>query len=52
MYHLILNESKNNQALQIANSETGILQNMPKDIVCTDAVQAVGKIDCKFEEIP
>ena len=48
---VILNESKNNQALQIANSETGILQNMPKDIACTDAVQAVGKIDCKFEEI-
>ena len=45
------NESKNNQALQIANSETGILQNMPKGIACTDAVQAVGKIDCKFEEI-
>ena len=48
---VFLNESKNNQALQIANSETGILQIMPKGIACTDAVQAVGKIDCKFEEI-
>ena len=37
--------------MQIANSETGILQNVPKDIACTDAVQAVGKIDLKFNEI-
>ena len=43
--------TKNNQALQIANSETGILQNVPKDIACTDAVQAIGKIDFKFNEI-
>jgi len=44
-------ESKKNLALQFANSETGILQNMPKGIACTDAVQAVGKIDCKFDEL-
>ncbi len=43
--------SENNQAMQIANSETGILQNVPKGIACTDAVQAVGKIDCKLSEI-
>ena len=43
--------SKNYQALQIANSETGILQNVPKDIACTDAVQAIGKIDINFNEI-
>ena len=46
-----VSESKKNLALQIANSETGILQNMPKGIVCSDAVQAVGKIDCKFDEL-
>ena len=48
---VILNETKNNCALQIANSETGILQNLPKGVACTDAVQAVGKIDCRFEKI-
>ena len=48
---VMVSESKKNLALQIANSETGILQNMPKGIACTDAVQAVGKIDCKFDEL-
>lgn len=46
-----VSESKKNLALQIANSETGILQNIPKGIACSDAVQAVGKIDCKFDEL-
>ena len=46
-----VSEAKKNLALQIANSETGILQNMPKGIACSDAVQAVGKIDCKFDEL-
>ena len=46
-----LTEPENNQALQIANSETGILQKVPKGITCTDAVQAVGKIDCNFNEM-
>ena len=45
-----VSESKN-LALQIANSETGILQNIPKGVGCSDAVQAVGKIDCKFDEL-
>ena len=44
-----VSEAKKNLALQIANSETGILQNMPQGIACSDAVQAVGKIDCKFD---
>ncbi len=43
--------AKNDQSMQIANSETGILQKVPKGIACTDAVQAVGKIDCKFGEM-
>ena len=47
---VFVSESKKNLALQIANSETGILQNMPKGIACADAVQAVGKIDCKFDK--
>jgi len=46
-----LKTSNKNQALQIANSETGILQNVPKGIACTDAVQAVGKININFNEI-
>ena len=37
--------------MQIANSETGILQKVPRGIACTDAVQAVGKIDCNFNEM-
>ncbi len=45
------NTLKNKMALQIANSETGVIQNVPKDIACTDAVQAIGKIDLKFDEI-
>ena len=48
---VFVNESKKNLALQIANSETGILQNVPKGVACTDAVQAVGKIDCKFDKL-
>jgi cysteine desulfurase len=37
--------------MQIANSETGILQEVPRGIACTDAVQAVGKVDCSFGEM-
>ena len=37
--------------LQIANSETGILQNLPKGIACTDCVQAVGKIECNLNNM-
>ena len=43
--------SKNNITMQIANSETGILQEVPRGIALTDAVQAVGKIDCNFSEM-
>ena len=46
-----LTSSKNNIAMQIANSETGILQEVPRGIACTDAVQAVGKVDCSFGEM-
>ena len=46
-----LTSSKNNIAMQIANSETGILQEVPRGIGCTDAVQAVGKVDCSFGEM-
>ena len=45
------NDSKNNLVMQIANSETGILQEVPRGIACTDAVQAVGKIDCNLGEM-
>ncbi len=44
-------DSKNNLVMQIANSETGILQEVPRGIACTDAVQAVGKIDCNLGEM-
>lgn len=37
--------------LQIANSETGVIQNIPKHLYCTDAVQAIGKVNCDFQEI-
>ena len=46
-----LTSSKDNIAMQIANSETGILQEVPRGIACTDAVQAVGKVDCSFGEM-
>ena len=46
-----LTNFKNNIAMQIANSETGILQEVPRGVACTDAVQAVGKINCNFGEM-
>ena len=46
-----IKNDKYKKALQIANSETGIIQKVPQGIACTDAVQAVGKINCKLEEI-
>ena len=46
-----VDNSKKNLALQIANSETGIIQAVPRGISCTDAVQAVGKIECKLNEL-
>ena len=44
-------ESANLDVLQIANSETGVLQNIPKSLYCTDAVQAIGKVHCSFQEL-
>jgi len=35
-------------ALQVANSETGILQNLPEGLAVTDATQAFGKIPFAF----
>jgi cysteine desulfurase len=39
------------RVLQLANSETGILQNQIYNLYCMDAVQAIGKIKCNFEEM-
>ena len=44
-------ERANLNVLQIANSETGVLQNIPKSLYCTDAVQAIGKVNCDFQEL-
>lgn len=35
--------------LQAANSETGILQHLPRGLACIDAVQAVGKVPFAFD---
>ena len=40
-----------NSSLQIANSETGIIQYIPDNIFFTDAVQAFGKIPIDFSEL-
>jgi len=37
-----------NSALQVANSETGVLQDLPKGLALTDATQAFGKIPFAF----
>ncbi len=37
-----------NTSLQIANSESGIIQDLPNDLAMTDAVQAFGKIPFAF----
>jgi cysteine desulfurase len=39
------------RVLQFANSETGILQNQISNLYCMDAVQAIEKMECNFEEI-
>jgi cysteine desulfurase len=36
-------------ALQAANSETGVLQELPQGLACVDAVQAVGKVAFGFD---
>ncbi len=35
--------------LQAANSETGVLQDLPAGLACVDAVQAVGKVPFAFD---
>ena len=40
-----------NSSLQIANSETGIIQKIPSGIYFTDAVQAFGKIFINFSNL-
>jgi cysteine desulfurase len=45
----ILVEDPSTCAVQLANSETGILQELPKDIFLSDVTQAVGKIPFSFE---
>ena len=45
----ILVEDPSTCAVQLANSETGILQELPKDICLSDVAQAVGKIPFSFE---
>ena len=35
--------------LQAANSETGVVQNLPAGLACVDAVQAVGKVAFGFD---
>lgn len=35
--------------LQAANSETGVLQDLPRGLACIDAVQAVGKVPFAFD---
>lgn len=36
-------------AVQAANSETGILQTLPRGLACVDAVQAIGKVAFAFD---
>ena len=48
--HVIVNDPINS-TLQIANSETGIIQNIPDGIYFTDAVQAFGKILINFSNL-
>ena len=45
----LLVEDPSTCAVQLANSETGILQELPKDIFLSDVTQAVGKIPFSFE---
>lgn len=42
-------ETPGQSALQVANSETGILQDLPKGLAVTDATQAFGKIPFAFD---
>jgi len=44
----VLFEDPTQAALQAANSETGVLQDMPSDVLLTDAVQIFGKAPFAF----
>ncbi len=43
-------ENPEHSCLQMANSETGIVQNIPESILLTDAVQAFGKVLTDFSD--
>ena len=45
----ILVDDPSTCAVQLANSETGILQELPKNIFLSDVTQAIGKIPFSFE---
>ena len=38
-------------ALQAANSETGVMQELPRTLACVDAVQVVGRLPFAFDWI-
>ncbi len=44
----VLAEGPENSTLQLANSETGIIQSLPKGLAVTDATQAFGKLPVAF----
>ena len=44
-------DSPGESSLQMANSETGIIQDIPEGILFTDAVQAFGKVRTDFSDI-
>lgn len=44
-------ESPEQTALQLANSETGIIQNLPPKIAVSDLTQAFGKIPLSFNQL-
>ena len=48
---LVLVNDPGSSSLQMANSETGIIQDVPDGILLTDAVQAFGKICIDFSNI-
>ena len=45
----ILIDDPSNCAVQLANSETGILQDLPKDIFLSDITQAFGKVPFSYD---
>ena len=45
----VLIDDPSNCAVQLANSETGILQDLPKDIFLSDITQAFGKVPFSYD---